>query len=143
LKRKNLGFAFSKIIVMHHSVLIVDDDALILKTLSDRFSGWGTEVYSASSPQQAKDVMEKVTPELVMLDLLLTKDDGAEDVIDFMKSKTNLEHVPVLVLTNLDKPDLKQLMLGMGVKEYLIKGSLSVDAIYEKAMGYLEPEPKD
>jgi hypothetical protein len=45
-------------------------------------------------------------------------------------------------LTNLDKPELKQMLLSQGVKEYIIKGSLSLDELYEKVMGYLEPKGK-
>jgi DNA-binding response OmpR family regulator len=122
-----------------HIILIVDDDALIVDTLKKKFSVSGTEVYTASTPEQAKEILEKIFPEVVVLDLLLTKDDGSQGVLDFMKSKPALEHVPVIVLTNMDKPEIKKLLLTQGVKEYLIKGSLSLDEIHKKVFSYLEP----
>lgn len=128
---------------MKHTLLIIDDDALILKTLKSRFSDWSTDVYSAGAPEEAKRIMEKVKPELVLLDLVLTRDDGAEDILDFMKTKPELEHVPVLVLTNMDTPDVRQVVLQAGAKEYLVKGSLSIDELYDKVMSYLEPVPKE
>jgi len=125
--------------MMNHSLLIVDDDTLILNTLKQRFNTWGTEVYSANTPQAAKEVLEKITPDVMLLDLLLTKDDGAQGILDFIKSQDRLANVPVLVLTNLDKPELKQMLLEQGVKEYVIKGQLSLDELYNKVVGYLEP----
>src|SRR6266404_885135 len=98
-----------------HTILMVDDDALILNTLKKRFATWETDVYAASTPEQAKSILEKVSPEIVVLDLLLTREDGSSGILDYMKSQERLEHVPVIVLTNLDKPELKQMLLGQGV----------------------------
>jgi len=123
---------------MKHTILLVDDDALILKTLQQRFDGWEMDVHSASTPEQAKEILSKITPELVVLDLLLTKDDGSSGIMDYMKSEERLTNVPVIVLTNLDKPELREILREQGVKEYLIKGSMSLDELYEKVKGYLE-----
>ncbi len=70
---------------------------------------------------------------------MLTKDDGSSGIMDYIKSQERLANIPVLVLTNLDKPELKQMLLGQGVKEYLIKGSMTLDDLYKKVSGYLEP----
>ena len=127
---------------MKHSILLVDDDELILNTLKKRFSTWDLDVFSANSPVVAREFLEVNIPEIIVLDLLLTKDDGSQAILDYIKSQERLMHVPVLVLTNLDKPELKNLLLSQGVKEYLIKGSISLDDLYEKVLGYLEPKAK-
>ena len=124
---------------MKHIIVLVDDDNFILNTLKKQFSTWDTDVYAASSPAQACEILEKITPDLVLLDLLLTKDDGSQAILDYMKSQDRLVQVPIVVLTNLDKPELRQLMLAQGVKEYLIKGSLSLDEIQKRVLSYLEP----
>ncbi len=124
---------------MKHSILMIDDDSLILNTLRERFATWDTDVYTATTPEEAKQILEKYTPEIIVLDLLLTKDDGSEGIIDYIKSKPQLQNLPILVLTNLDKPELKQMLLSQGVKEYLIKGSMTLEDLYNKVVGYLEP----
>jgi DNA-binding response OmpR family regulator len=126
---------------MKHTILIVDDDPLILNTLKKRFESWDIEVYAVSTPEEAKAILEKLTPEVLILDLLLTKEDGSSGILDYMKSQDRLQNIPVLVLTNLDKPELKQMLLEQGVKEYLIKGSMTLDDLYNKVLGYLEPVP--
>jgi two-component system alkaline phosphatase synthesis response regulator PhoP len=120
---------------------MVDDDPLILNTLKKRFESWDIEVYAVSTPEEAKAILEKLTPEVLILDLLLTKEDGSSGILDYMKSQDRLQNIPVLVLTNLDKPELKQMLLEQGVKEYLIKGSMTLDDLYNKVLGYLEPVP--
>jgi two-component system response regulator VicR len=124
---------------MKHTILIVDDDNLILNTLQKRFESWDMEAYAAKTPEEAKAILEKVSPEIVVLDLLLTREDGSSGIMDYMKSQPRLANVPVIVLTNLDKPELKQMLLAQGVKEYLIKGSMTLDDIYNKVLSYLEP----
>lgn len=119
---------------------MVDDDSLILNTLKKRFETWDTEVYTATTSEEAKKVLEKATPEVVVLDLLLTKEDGSAAILDYIKSQERLKGITILVLTNLDKPELKQMLLNQGVKEYLIKGSMSLDELYNKVAGYLEPK---
>ena len=123
-----------------HIVLIIDDDNLILTTLKKRFSTQNVESFTARTPEEAKQLLAKITPELVILDLLLTKEDGSSGVLDYMKSEERLNQVPVLVLTNLDKQELRNMMLAeKNVKEYLIKGSMTLDDLYNKTLGYLEP----
>lgn len=126
---------------MHkHSILMVDDDSLIINTLSKRFATREIELFTANTPEEAKSILDKVVPEIVILDLLLTKEDGSTGILDKLKSEERLHEVPVLILTNLDKPELKEILLAQGVKEYIIKGSLSLDDLYEKVLGYLEPK---
>ena len=108
--------------VMNHTILIVDDDKLILNTLKQRFETWNCEVYAVGTSEEAKQVLQTLTPE-----------------VDYLKSQDRLQNAPVIILTNLDKPELKQMLLAQGVKEYWIKGSMSMDELYQKVMGYLEP----
>ena len=125
----------------HHTILVIDDDKLILNTLKKQFETWHTDIFGASTPQEAKDLLARLVPDLIILDLLLTRDDGSTGILDFLQSDVNLKNVPVLALTNLDKPELKEMLLGQGsVKEYLIKGNLSLDELHKKVWGYLEPE---
>ena len=125
-----------------HSILIVDDDTLILGTLKKRFNNWDTDVYAASSPEEAQKILEERTPELLLLDLMLNKDDGSSEILSYIKSQARLSAMVILVLTNLDKPELKETLLAQGVTEYIVKGSMPIDDLYNKVMGYLEPAGK-
>jgi DNA-binding NtrC family response regulator len=43
-----------------HTILLVDDDKLILNTLQKRFSTWDLDVHSANTPEEAKDLLAKL-----------------------------------------------------------------------------------
>lgn len=125
---------------MDHVILIVDDDKLVVDTLKKRFDNWGMIVYTANTAVEAKSVLDKVTPEVVILDLILENDESSQNILNYMKSQDRLREIPILVLTNLDQPEMKNLLLSQGVKEYIVKGTLTLDQIYDKVMSYLEPK---
>ena len=122
-----------------HIIMLVDDDDLILGTLKKRFETFDNQVYTASTEDEAKKILSEVTPEVLVLDLLLKNENGSSDILSFIRGESRLQNMVVLVLTNMDKPGLKDSLLAEGVKEYLIKGSIPIDELYEKVMGYLEP----
>lgn len=124
---------------MKHTILIVDDDKLVLNTMQQQFASWDFEVFATQVPSEAKAVLEKVTPGVILLDLLLTTEDGSQEILDYLKSQPRLQNVPVIVITNLDKPELKEMLMAQGVKEYITKGSMSLDDLRSKVMSYLEP----
>ncbi|MEK7618547.1 MAG: response regulator, partial [Patescibacteria group bacterium] len=67
---------------MHkHSILMVDDDSLIINTLSKRFATREIELFTANTPEEAKSILDKVVPDIVILDLLLTKEDGSTGIL--------------------------------------------------------------
>jgi CheY-like chemotaxis protein len=124
---------------MKHTILLIDDDSLILKTLKDRLNTWDTEVYSAQTPEEAKEFLGKITPELIVLDLLLAKEDDSTGIIEYMKSTPALADLPIIVLTNLEKSGLQEELASKGIREYLIKGKVGLDELEEKIKSYLEP----
>jgi len=46
--------------------------------------------------------------------------------------------MPVIFLNNLEKLELKGILLKQGVKEYLIKGKTGLDELEQKIKSYLE-----
>ncbi len=139
---ENLWGTAQKYKIMKHSILIVDDDKLILNTLEKRFSSFDVSVKTTRTADETMGVLKSFVPDAVVLDLLLTTEDGSMKILEYLKSQPKLANIPVIVLTNLDKPELRETMLQNGVKEFLAKGTLSLDEIYNKVMGYLEVSSK-
>ncbi|MBC7763841.1 MAG: response regulator, partial [Candidatus Saccharibacteria bacterium] len=76
-------------------ILVVDDDARILKTLRINLAARGYEVFLAESGPEALDVAARVKPELVVLDLGLPGVGGIR-VIEGLRGWTE---VPILVVS--------------------------------------------
>ncbi|WP_243637420.1 sigma-54-dependent transcriptional regulator [Parashewanella curva] len=60
--------------MMQKKILIVDDDADIRFALSLLLSQTGCQVFEADSPKQCLQLLERVSPDLILLDLNFTQD---------------------------------------------------------------------
>lgn len=82
-------------------ILIVDDDLQVReahkKLVEEGLPGY--RVQCAENGEAALETMEKESPSLVLLDLVMPNLSGA-DVLDRMRADVNLRQVPVIVLSN-------------------------------------------
>ena len=98
-------------------VLVVDDDAHILRTLRIHLAAHGYTVATADTGRQAIHAAVTDRPDLVVLDLGLPDIDGTA-VITALRQKST---VPIIVLSaRIDAPDKVQ-ALDTGADDYLTK----------------------
>jgi len=97
-------------------ILIVDDDRLVLATLSSGLGKAGYAITSASGGEEALDLIEKEDFDLVMLDIRMPDVSGI-DVSD----RLNANGIPFLVLTAYGDTELVESLVGNGALGYLIK----------------------
>jgi CheY-like chemotaxis protein len=57
-------------------ILVVEDDGMLRKVMSDKLKVLGYDVYQAEDGQEAIDLILDKRPHLVLLDLLIPKIDG-------------------------------------------------------------------
>ncbi len=79
-------------------ILVVEDEESLLKLESILLSSKGYEVHGAVDGQAALDAIDKVKPDLVLLDIMLPVIDGFE-VCRRIKSNSATKHIPVVMLT--------------------------------------------
>ena len=81
-----------------NSILIVDDDLILLKTAEEILSSIYT-VSVAKSGKQAITLLKKgVVPDLILLDIAMPEMDGYT-TLEKMKSIPNCQDIPVIFLT--------------------------------------------
>jgi len=98
-------------------ILVVDDDAQILKALRINLAARGYEVFLAESGPEALDVAVRVKPELVVLDLGLPGFSGIR-VIEGLRGWTE---VPILVVSGRSDSADKVDALDAGADDYVTK----------------------
>jgi len=79
-------------------ILIVDDEAEIVKAVQIRLEHEGYDVLVASDGQEGLDKAKTESPDLVILDVMLPKLDGFE-VCRFLKFDQKYKKIPVIILT--------------------------------------------
>lgn len=101
-------------------VLLVEDDTLIFKLLEHKLTQHGFEVHRAASGEFVAEVLSKVRPDIVLLDIVLPGVDGFE-ILRRLKADPNLATIPVVMLSNLDDQAQIDRALELGAVGYLVK----------------------
>jgi diguanylate cyclase (GGDEF)-like protein len=106
------------------SVLLVDDDPdihyLVAQYLSEREDIF--TLTSVASLSAAFESVNKLTPDVVILDLSLPESRGLLSLENFRKQVLN---VPVVVLTSLDDESAALESVQKGAQDYLVKGHVT------------------
>lgn len=103
---------------MSYSVLIVDDEALTLCTISRGLSGEGFEVFTAGSGEEGLKIFHEEKPDLVLLDIVLPGIDGVE-VLRQIKAANPASIV--LMMSAYHMVDRAVEAMKLGAYDYLIK----------------------
>ncbi len=121
------------------SILIIDDDPLIRKTLSSHLSRTPFEVRQAEDGEQGLKMYEEFMPDLVVLDIRLPDIDGLE-VLRHIKQRN--KNACVVIMTAYDDMKTTVEAIKSGAYEYLVKplDYVELDLTVEKAfqMQHLE-----
>jgi DNA-binding NtrC family response regulator len=80
------------------TILIVDDEANLRKTLAEILGGKGYEVLEAGDGSEAIDLLGRGTPDLVFTDWRMPKV-GGEDLLRHIRKEQRLSAIPVIVIT--------------------------------------------
>ena len=80
------------------SILLVDDDAEIRRILREFLTAEGFLVQTARDGQHALHVLERVQPDLILLDYKMPVMDGKQ-FLGVMRRTPQLQNVPVVILS--------------------------------------------
>ena len=86
---------------MSKSILVIDDDPLVLKSLQKLFKKEGCEVATAQSGRDALAMVEKADFDLVIADIRMPELDGIETVrkIKEIRKRNERPEIPVIFIT--------------------------------------------
>ena len=101
------------------TVIIVDDDGINLTVGQSALSDMYT-VYTAQSGVELFRLLEKNTPDLILLDIDMPTMDGFEVIKELKKSEIT-EQIPVIFLTGKIEPENEVKGLSLGAVDYITK----------------------
>lgn len=115
------------------TVLIVEDEAFLLRTLTKHLEDLNYKIETAMNGQEALDSIEKSQPDLILTDLVMPKMDG----FDFLKQLKSGPHknIPVVVITNLAAASDETRCRELGIEGYLTKSDtplIEIEGIIKK-----------
>jgi len=115
------------------SILLVDDDSLIIALYKNVFAKTNYVINTASNGKEAIAQAKSVKPDLILLDLMMPNMNGVE-VLRALKKDDAIKNIPVIILTNYsEKPEYVEHAKKLGAYAFFLKSEMDPREILEKA----------
>ena len=105
---------------MSTCILIVDDNPTNLKLASQVLEVEGYRVDQAADAEQAQELLQHMTPDLILMDIALPGMDGLT-LTRKLKADEKLKHVPVIAMTAFAMKGDDRKALDAGCDGYITK----------------------
>lgn len=102
------------------NILVVDDDPIILKTISLTLKNAGYPTTLANNGVEALEYLQNNKPNLIISDIMMPGMDGYT-LLYFLKSDPRFNDLPVIFLTSRDSKEDIVDGINMGACNYLLK----------------------
>ncbi len=100
-----------------YEVLIIDDDDHILQILREYFEYENFVVHTAETGQDGLEMIEEISPDLIVLDIMLPEMDGWEVCQKLRPSN----QIPIIILSAKTKDSDRIMGLELGADDYVTK----------------------
>jgi predicted signal transduction protein with EAL and GGDEF domain len=103
------------------TIMMVDDEPIILETLQMFLEDAGYDNFiTTTEPKKALNMVVLKKPDVVLLDVMMPEISGL-DILQQMRSKEALQHIPTIILTSATDPETKLKALELGATDFLAK----------------------
>lgn len=116
----------------NQKICIVDDEPKILRFVAANLRSMGYQVSTASSGDELLETYDLISPDLILLDIMMPGHDGFY-VLEKLRKFTN---VPVIMLTARSNSQDKVQALNVGADDYLTK-PFSLDELFARVNAVL------
>ncbi len=110
------------------TVLLVEDDVAIARMYKLQLELDGYLVLIAADGETGLSIAERFKPDLIVLDIGLPGMNGLA-LLDAIRANDRLHEIPILILTNLDDPDIEKRSIALGARRFLLKSKTTPDAL--------------
>jgi len=110
-------------------VMWVEDDLFLSSLISKKFSDQGCNLEFATTGQAALDALEKSTPDVLLLDVMLPGGVDGFEVLKQVKANPKLKNVPVILFSNLNQEEDIDKGMKLGASRFIIKATVALDDI--------------
>lgn len=113
------------------NVLIIEDDDFLRSLAVTKLQKAGFAVHTAADGETGITMAQKLVPDMLLLDLMLPGIDGF-GVLEALRANDATKNLKVIIFSNLgDAEDIKRGQ-ALGVADYLVKASFTLDELVEK-----------
>lgn len=116
---------------MGKTILIVEDDLAIQRTLNDKLTKEGFNILLAKNGQEGLDISKASHPDLILLDIIMPVMDGMT-MLKNLREDSWGKNADVILLTNLSEMKKVSEAFDLKVFNYLVKTDWSIADVVKK-----------
>jgi DNA-binding response OmpR family regulator len=120
-----------------YTILIVEDDPVLLHMYTEKFTFEGFKVLTAKDGDEAFRVAINENVMVILLDIMLPRVSGTDFLEKFRKEPKG-KTIPVVALTNLAEEEEKQRAIKLGVEVYLVKAMQTPEQVVDTVKNCLK-----
>lgn len=113
-------------------IAIIEDDSVIAEMYRMKFELEGFDVEVASDGRLGVQMVEEISPDLILMDLQMPEMGGAE-ALGIIRAQEWGRDVPVLILTNTGEEEAPDSLHELRVESYIVKAELTPSKVVERA----------
>ena len=99
-------------------ILVVDDDAIVVKSCKRILETEGFEVLTVPSADEALEIIKKYDFDLLLIDVKMPKHDG---MFLMREIKKDLPEIPIIVMSGYPTPETVADVLKLGATQFIPK----------------------
>jgi CheY-like chemotaxis protein len=118
-------------------ILLIEDDLDLARVVTAGFERHGVRTVHAASGAAAIELVQKVNPDLLILDLVLPDMDGFA-VVDWLKDHDRLRSVPMIVYSAMETTPSQRQRLALGPTEFFTKSRILPEEFERRVIQLLD-----
>ena len=107
-------------------ILVVDDDVQVLELLCSLLASWGMQLTTLADPAQLWNSLERVQPDLLVLDVEMPGANGLE-LCQALRTDEQWRHLPILLLTVHEDAQTLQQAFHVGADDFIYKSTMATE----------------
>ena len=112
-------------------ILIVEDENSVRRILVDKFTSEKFEVLEAKNGKIGLELALSEHPDIILLDVMMPVMDGIT-MLKKLRLDSNIQKIPVILLTNLNDGENINEVMNLGVYDYLVKADWKLEDVVKK-----------
>lgn len=111
-------------------VAIIEDDQAISQMYRIKFEAEGYEVETAENGKLGLELVEKMKPDMILLDLMMPEMTGDQMLQQLRKQDWGKE-MRVIILTNMGEQEAPPILKELGVRKFIVKAEMTPRQVAE------------
>jgi len=116
-------------------VLLIDDEKAYAKVIQDALEAAGIKTYVANNAEEALMLYQQITPNLVLLDVMMPDIDGLT-LLRWLREHSEQDDIPIHIVSAKSMPDDHKAAIQAGANGFLAK-PFTLDELREVLVEYI------